>query len=336
MTNHPTPKTGIAAVASLAGVSATTVSQILNGKGQRFSAATRQKVLAARDQLGYVPNYNARTLKFSQTQTVGVLVPNLANPFFAELISHISNAAREHHFVAVPLASQNSKIQERKYLAELLRRSVDGIIVAGSVLEVSELRAIITAKKTPFLLLDQVQSKKDDQVIVDEYAGGCLAAKHLLANQHRQVVMVAPKNAAKNVQLRLAGFADTIKQAGGSTTLIDTPLSKIGGYLAGVEVLATKATAAFAANDEVAVGLMRSLAELGVSVGSQFSVMGYDDIDWANYVTPGLTTIAQPKRRLGQLALATLVERINAPTKAASHHCLQPTLIVRASTAPKK
>lgn len=330
------PKVGIAAVAARAQVSIATVSQILNGKGARFAAATRARVLQARDELGYVPDYRARTLVGVSTRTLGVVVPDLTNPFFSELVAEISTAAQMRHFLALPLTGQSSRAAEKAALTEFFQRAVDGVIVAGSVLSLAELKELFNKHHTPYLLLDQAQSPAADSVVIDEAAGGKMAAAHLVAQHHHTVALVQAENSAPNLTKRYAGFKQAMTEAGGRVISLTTPMTKLGGYLVTKEVLDSHATAAFTVNDDVAVGLLRGLNELGISVPEQFSVLGYDNTQLGQYVTPALTTIEQPRRKLAQVAVATLIERVNHPHIAVQHHTLPVLLVVRQSTRTLK
>ena len=304
-------------LASAAGVSVTTVSQILNGKGNRFSKATQEKVLHLRDELGYVPDFNARNLILRSSKTIGVLVPNLNNPFFSTFIHGVDTTARKKGFIALVFGANHEEDLERFYLRQLMERSVDGFIIASASITAKTIDDLLKPWHSPYVLFDQNGNRAGDRLEVDDYAGGKKAAEYLVKMGHRKIVMLHPKEPTINVNNRLKGFTDGLHDAGidfdPDRDIVSAKLTKAGGYEQTDAVLAKHPTVVFSANDEMAIGLMRGLHERGLKVPDDISVMGYDNIDFDEYVTPKLTTIEQPMHQIGEEATNMLIKRVQNP-----------------------
>lgn len=332
-------KVTIKDLAKAAGVSVTTVSQILNGKGARFSQATQDRVHALKKQLNYVPDFNARNLILHSSKTVGVLVPNIGNPFFSSFVRGIQEVFRQKEYMPLVFSASHEVELERYYLSRLVERSVDGLIIASSSITAETIDEILKPNAIPYLLFDQNQTHDhEDRVSVDDYAGGQLAAAHLAQLGHRRIVMYMPTEPTENVQNRLAGFKAGLAAAGiafDEEAIVKTTLSKRGGYEQTAAVLAHQPTAVFCANDELAIGLYRGLQERGVRVPADLSVVGFDDIDLAEYVTPQLTTVHQPINQLGQQAATLLFNRMTAKEQPLEQQLVKMPvhLVERQSTA---
>lgn len=334
-----TRKVTIRDLAEAAGVSVTTVSQILNGKGERFSIETRQRVHQLQEDLGYVPDFNARNLIMKSAQTIGVLVPNLGNPFFSMFIRGVQQTSRERHFIPLIFGANHDEQLESYYLQELIKRAVDGLIIASASITGEAIDNILKKNGIPYLLIDQNGGPSVDRIRVDDEQGGQLAARHLLTLGHQRIVVVMPEHPTQNLRIRLAGFkAQLVDQQIplADSAVITSPMTKLGGYQATAAVLAQHPTAVFAINDETALGLMRGLHEQGVRVPDDISVLGYDDIDLDEYVVPKLTTIHQPVVNMGQQATELLINRVQNQRQPAQMVDLPVVLKQRESTGPVK
>ncbi|MFC6289375.1 ribose utilization transcriptional repressor RbsR [Levilactobacillus angrenensis] len=334
-----TRKVTIRDLAEAAGVSVTTVSQILNGKGERFSLDTRRRVHQLQEEMGYVPDFNARNLIMKSAQTIGVLVPNLGNPFFSMFIRGVQETSRERHFIPLIFGANHDEKLESYYLEELIKRAVDGLIIASASITGEAIDNILKKNGIPYLLIDQNGGPSLDRVQINDAQGGKLAADHLLALGHQRIVVVMPDQPTQNLKIRVAGFKRRLADNHvdlAETAVIHSPMTKLGGYQATAAVLAQHPTAVFAVNDETALGLMRGLHEQGVRVPADISVLGYDDIDLDEYVVPKLTTIHQPVVTMGQQATGLLINRIKDQRQAAQLVDLPVNLQERESTAPLK
>ncbi|WP_341778481.1 ribose utilization transcriptional repressor RbsR [Levilactobacillus sp. HBUAS70063] len=331
-----TRKVTIRDLAEAAGVSVTTVSQILNGKGERFSMDTRARVHQLQEEMGYVPDFNARNLIMRSAQTIGVIVPNLGNPFFSMFIKGVQATSRERHFIPLIFGANYDEDLEGYYLQELIKRAVDGLIIASSSITVEAIDNILKKNGIPYLLIDQNGGPSLDSVRINDQRGGQLAAEHLLSLGHRKIAVILPEDPTDNLVVRLEGFKHYLAQTGVTIpeeAFIISPMTKLGGYQATEAVLKREPTAVFAVNDEMALGLIRGLHERGVRVPEDISVLGYDDIDLDDYVVPKLSTVHQPVVTMGEQATTLLINRIQKRQLAPQTVELPVELRQRESTA---
>jgi LacI family transcriptional regulator len=323
----------IVEVARKARVSATTVSHVVNGT--RFvSPEARSRVELAIDRLGYHPNALARSLRRGQSQTLGMLLPDSGNPFFAEMGRAVEQAAFEAGYGVVLCNTENDRARERHYLLVLARRQVDGIVLVAAAEHGEALRLLLqgrmpvvaTDRERPGLALDTVVASHEE--------GGALAVRHLLALGHRRIACVAGPPGLSPSDLRVAGWRRALEEAGVEpAAVLHGDFHPAAGASAARALLAGRRppTAVFACNDLMAIGVLRAAAALGRRVPGDLAVVGYDDIELSAYVTPPLTTVAQPKRELGREAVRLLLERIASPRQAARRAVLPVELRVRAS-----
>jgi len=307
-----TRKVSIKDLAEASGVSVTTVSQILNGKGDRFSDETKRRVTALQKSLGYVPDFNARNLIMKSARTIGVLVPDIANPFFSIFIKGIQEVARKNDFVPI-IFDANESQQLQSYLEELIQRAADGFIIASATIDRDAVDTILKRNEIPYLLFDQNAVSEGDRVWIDDEEGGRLAAEYLIENNHKKIVIVAPENPTENIIRRISGFKEVFAKAGNpikDDDIVNSEVTKNGGYHAVSQIIEKDPTAVFTISDEIAIGIYRGLKENGYQIPNDISVMGYDDIDIAEYVTPELSTIHQPAFEMGQVATELLINRL--------------------------
>ncbi|WP_238786653.1 ribose utilization transcriptional repressor RbsR [Vagococcus coleopterorum] len=326
-------KTTIKDVAKLAGVSTASVSQVLNGNANSFHKDTVARIIAAKESLNYTPNYFAQKMTKKSSQMIGVLVPDISNPFFSTLVSGIEDVLYKNGYITILSNVGFEAEKEKKHIEEFGRREVDGFVVASSATSKVEAAAQLNKEGKPYVLLDhETVYANGDAISVDSYGGGELAGRHLQELGHRDVVIVAPVNPSATIQNRISGFLRVFPNC--KNDIIYTDLSPEGGRIAAAEVVKTAATAIFAINDELAIGLSSGLSELGKSVPADYSLIGYDNIAMGNYIKPKLTTIAQPITELGERTASMLLSRIANPTKDPEHIILPVKLIKKDSTAP--
>jgi len=328
-------KASIKDVASKAEVSIATVSQILNNKGDRFSQDTIQKVMQARDELGYVANSAAKNLKGAPSPMIGVVIPSFRLPFFADIIQSMQTNAPEHVNL-VFMGSANENLETSIY--SLVERGVDALIFGRPIPNHDIVNTFLEKRGIPFLVLDQnSDNEAQDRIMVDEYGGGASAAQHLLDLGHQKIAVVTPFEMTDNMLERLNGFVETLKAVNiVPIAQVESALSKHGGLAAAQEVTQSGATAVFVINDEMAIGLMRGLKNAGVKVPDDISVVGYDDTDYAEFVIPALTTVAQPVQAIGDEALQMILNRLANRDLERQMDLFELKLIVRESTGPIK
>ncbi|WP_301359350.1 ribose utilization transcriptional repressor RbsR [Enterococcus spodopteracolus] len=329
-------KVTIKDVAKHSGVSIATVSLILNGNEAKFHPDTVKKVVKAREELGYQPDYIARQMITKKTKTIGVLVPDITNPFFNTLMQGIEDYLYQQNFVTILCNADFDHQKETDYLLELTQRGVDGFIIASSAVSTKALQVSLKKQGKPFIVLDQKKAEgSSDAVLTDDYQGGYLAGEHLLGLGHQEIALVYPQQTPQNVQNRIDGFLAACKHVDHSEKQIHwfpTHFSKKGGYEIVPDLLSSAVTAIFALNDELAFGVYRGLAEHDKLIPEDYSIIGYDNIDMCEYMKPKLTTIAQPILELGKATARLLLERIQHPDKSWEELLLPVELIQRSST----
>ncbi len=328
--------TTIREVAEKAGVSATTVSHVVN-KTRFVSEDVCERVKAAMRDLNYRPNSLARSLRRGETHTLGLILPDSANPFFAEVGHAIESAAFGRGYSVILCNTENDQNKERLYTEVLENKQVDGIIFVGAG-ENRESISEIVRDGLPLVVVDRDMGSLDlDTVTTDNHQGGMLATQHLLALGHRVIACISgPSNITPSAE-RVTGYQDALKQAG---IALQPALEARGdfhapsGYSAALVLLALspRPTAIFVCNDMMAIGALRAAAQLGLRIPEDVAVVGFDDIELALYTTPPLSTIAQPKQEIGKLAVQLILERMGS-VLLQPRRCVLPTrLVIRASS----
>jgi LacI family transcriptional regulator, repressor for deo operon, udp, cdd, tsx, nupC, and nupG len=326
-------------VARLAGVSPSTVSRMLNGKGQ-FTPATRTAVEQAVRQLRYRPNTIARSLRTKSTQTIAFLLPYVPDPFFVSLIGGIQQHALKHDYSILLCVTEGDPEREEHYLHLLQAKQVDGALIDGPVLPATRIARFVE-DGFPIVCVDRdVDLSSVPLVQVDNRLGARLATEHLIALGHRRIAHVSGSELQRfrHSRERLAGYREALAGAGVGA---DPRLVAAGDYTEEGGRRATRAvldagvefSAVFAANDLSAIGAMSALAGQGRRVPDDVSVVGFDDVHISAFINPPLTTVHQPAAEIAQRATELLIALIHGREVAERRHVLEPRLVVRASTA---
>lgn len=324
-------------VAALAGISYTTVSHVLN-KTRPVSDEVRIKVEAAIQRLDYVPSAVARSLKAKTTATIGLLVPNSLNPYFAELARGIEDYCERNGYCVILCNSDDNPDKQRSYLRVLLEKRIDGLIVASAGGD-SGLAQGLAGVRTPMVIVDRgLEGLDADLVRIDHEYGAYLATRHLLELGHRDIAYIGGPAHTSVAQMRLAGFCRALKEAAvkvPSARILESDFTSPGGYQAAATLLEkSPPSAIFAGNDMMGIGVLRAAAERNIRVPSELSVIGFDDIQMSRYVYPALTTVGQSILQLGEMAAQALLRRIASPQLATGQRIVTPDIVLRESTAP--
>ena len=319
-------------VAKVAGVAPSTVSRAFARPG-RVNAETAARIRAVAEELGYRANPIARALSTSQTHIIGLVVSDVANPFYSELIRGVQTAAGEAEYVVLLADAQESGDREREALQRLLG-VVEGIIIGSSRMSDLALRTI--AKQTPMIVLNR-EMVDAPSVVTDNAAGAHAALVHLRDLGHHAVAYIAGPEASWADGMRWRAIHDSAAKLGLHVQRIGPfPPTFEGGMGAGDQFLGTGASAAIAYNDLVAIGLMGALRRAGRRVPHDHSVVGFDDIQAARLVTPSLTTVAAPMRYMGATAVRNLLSTIRGAKPERGRAFTMPVkLMIRNSTGQR-
>ncbi len=323
-------------VAQMAGVSQPLVSQVIGGRPSvRVAEVTRQRILRAAADLGYQPNVVARGLVQSRSYSLGVIVPDFANPFFADVVDGVERVATEEGYAVV--LCNGLDVPAETHVASLRARQIDGVIIdaiGAASLPGDALAGLNVA------LIDE-PSDMYLSVTSDALGAGRLAAEHLLGLGHRVVGFLGPASNYWAFRTRERGFVQTLRAAGlrvASDHLRRAPATAAGGISAMRTLLGqlTRPTAVFCANDLMALGALKACLTARVRVPEEMSIIGCDDIDAAQLVTPELTTVQIRAREMGARAARVLIRRLQSETKGtrpAANSPLAVRLMVRRTTS---
>lgn len=316
-------------VAERAGVSQPTVSLVLGDNPEaRVADATRARVLRAARELGYRPNLLARGLSRRRSYALGVVVPDLSNPFFADVVSGVQAVAAEEGYAV--LLCEGRQVPAERHLEELRSRFIDGVILdsAGeSSVPVERLEGL------NLVLIDEPTDRWPG-VASDAGAAGRLAAEHLLELGHRRLAFLGPASPAHGFRLRERGFVVRLREEGldlPSERLRRVPATAEGGVNGMTALLALKEppTGVFCADDLVAVGALKACLAAGVAVPGRISLVGCDDVELARLTTPELTTVRVPAREMGARAARLLIRRLEGRATGPGPSRLLPVRLVR-------
>ncbi len=324
-------------VAARSGVSFQTASKVLNGRHGVVSASTRERILTAAGELGYIPNAMARGLVSRTSVTVGVLADDLSDLAVSQFVlaAQRTAAGRGHTaLISTVHASANGGLALRK----LLEHRVDGILVAAPSVEDNPKVGAALRRSLPAVSINSIHGGGVPVVGSDHAVTGALAAEHLLRLGHRAIGTVSGPRDRRVVQSRMRGFRAALREAGESLParrVVETDWTHSGGHEATHRLLdaAPELTAVFVHSDTVALGARRALAERGLRVPEDCSLVGCDDMSFAAYLVPGLTTVRVPFHETGEWAAKLLLDRIRGE-QIPSRNLLPVELVVRASTGP--
>ena len=319
-------------VAQRAAVSLSTVSAVLNGSAPA-SEATRLKVLAAVAELGYEPNSQARNLKRRRSHAVGLIVPDVLNPFFALLAEGIGDELRARDYLLVLCSTDFDGGREASYARLLRARRLDGIVhLSGTGLLPAALHELASSARV-VTVDERVHGFPAPFVGSDNRRGARWAAELALARGHRRIAILAGPTGLWTAEQRLAGYREALAAAGLDPDDVPTVRGDYrleSGRAAAAELLAHEPTVVLAANDLMAIGCLQHALAAGIRVPRDVSVIGYDDVPLASVVTPALTTVRQPAREMGRTAAKLLLDGIEGLDVPEAVN-LEPELIERES-----
>lgn len=325
-------------VAKKAGVSITTVSHVIN-KTRYVSKELREKVNRAIIEVGYTPNQLARSLRSGVSTTLGLMIPDNSNPYFAEIAKTIEAIGFEFGYSVILCNSAGDLKKEKAYIETLLSHMIDGIIFIAVNSKLENLMKI-KEQGIPFVLVDRNIPEFDgDVVLVNNEIGGYLATKHLIDLGHRKIACICGPSDVTPSADRVKGYARALKEAG--LPFIDQYV--VAGdfeYQSGevafekLSKLNDRPTAIFVCNDMMAIGVLRRAKSMNINIPEDISVVGFDNIHFSSAVSPSLTTVSQPTQEISEQAVNILIKKIQKGGEARTgvRIVLNPELVVRESS----
>lgn len=331
-------KATIKDIARLAGVSTATVSKIVNQKDDKISSATRDRVMKIIDEVGYVPNRIASSMVTKTTKTLGLIIPDIANPFFPELARGAEDFANREGYTLILCNSDNSLAKEDAYIDMLQEKMVDGIIFTASSSR-TEVSSALRKAKIPVITVDRDIEGLESQgkIIVDNESGAYQAVCYMIEQGYERIIHLSGPMSSKPARDRYEGFlraleAKRLKPV--KSHLMSGTYTGEWGYQ-GVKKLLEEGVdfdGIFCGNDLIALGALKALLENGLRVPEDVGLVGYDDIYMAAMVSPGLTTVRQPKYEMGYEAAKALVDMIENRKRPENGHILSTDLVIRETT----
>jgi len=322
-------------VARLAGVSQSTTARALSGEGY-VAAEVRARVLKVADELGYVPHAMASSLRKQKSRSIGVVVSDLRNAFYADLAAGISRRAREHGYTMILVDDRGSAQAEMEAARTFVGMRVAGVIVTPVSAAIS---SYLLAQRIPVVEADRTFSQGAcDAVLVDNIGVSQRMSDHLISLGHRRIALLIDETAWTTGADRFKGYRRSLEESG---IEVDPALLVTAGWDAGgarqaaVDLLARRdrPTAVFSANNVLAEGLWRAASDLGMRVPDDLSIVSFDDAPWMSLVTPGVTAVAQDTVALGDAAMSRLLARIEEPDGPAETVVIEAQILPRGSTA---
>ena len=317
-------------VAAKANVSISTVSYVLNNK-KNVRVETYNRVMGAVKDLGYQPNMLARGLRTKESKSIGVLIADISNMYFTDIVLGIEKKANSLGYSTIICNTENNPENEKKYLKTLINKNIDALVIvtSGSCFELLK-----DIKDTPIAFVDSTRSDEYNYVWLDNQEGGYIATKHLIDKGRRKIAIISGPASLYSSLDRTKGYKKALSENNipySENRFVETQFTYSGGYDATKELLrrGIEFDAVFANNDLIAMGCIRALYEKGIKVPSDVSVIGFDDIEVTEIFIPALSTIKQPRFKMGKRVAKIVIDRINNPDAPNAGEVFIPELVVR-------
>lgn len=335
-------RTTIKDIARETGFSVSTVSLALGEKKHRLAEETVRKIKNAARELHYSPNQMAVGLITQKTWTMGLIVPDICNPFFAGIAKGAEEKCEEHHYNLILCNTNDNPEKDLKYMNVLLARGVDGVIFAMSADvrgdKAAECFRQVEQAQTPVILVDRALDEFPARgILINHELGGYLATRHLLDLGHRKIGCITGPMSLQSAKQRFFGYIRALQEFSVNfdpALVCEGDYHTASGYTLSQKLVERGVTAIFACNDMMAYGVFRRLNEVGISIPQSMSVVGFDDDDVSEIIQFPLTTVHQPVYEIGKTAAERLIRRIDAPDSVQEDIVFDPKLIIRKSTGP--
>ncbi len=298
-------------IAEATNLSIATVSLVINGKGGNIPESTRQRIFEAVRQMNYQPDYAARSLVTGRSQTIGVIVPDISNGFFAEMVHHLQLELNRYSYDTILCISEEKMSNDIKYIKLLSGRNVDGLVLTMSAESLEEknrtqIQNTLKEAAVPYIFFDRYLSGEDYAVYADNKDSGCRVAELLLKHGHTNIGVITGPVSLNSSTNRLTGFVKALQEQGADLpeeNIFRGQYDEESGYAGAQKLLQNKSISAiFAFNDMQAFGVMRYAKEQGIRIPEDISLVGFDDTYFASMTQPQLTSIKQPVKEMAQEA----------------------------------
>jgi LacI family transcriptional regulator len=325
-------------IAKIAGVSSATVSRVINGLNS-VRPATAERVRRVIDELKFIPNGSATTLKYGRSNTYGLIIPDITNPFFPEFIRSFEGILAETNYNMLVATTESQPQRMQKTIHRMLVSQVEGIALLASEIDTVPIESMMT-NRVPLVTMDRrVVGKGLSDVCVDSIGGMREAVKHLYKLGHRKIGYIGGSAGPTISDHRLHSFLLAMGNAGlaAETRFLRVGNYRVSGGAAAMTELLSLAdcpTAIIAANDLTAIGALRVVHQRGLSVPEDVSIIGFDDIELADFVYPALTTLRLARHELANTFVGALSALANSPHRNGTQHKVETTLVTRSSTGP--
>lgn len=329
-------KANIKDIAAKTGLSISTVSRVLNGKAEQFRIGkkSQQKILEASRELNYVPNLIAANLRTGKSNTIALIVPSLCNPFFADLASTLNSEVRKYGYSTMICDSDENTEIEITELKRIIARNIEGLIIAPCGNYSEHIRQLHDLG-LPVICIDRYFEDLDIPFVsTDNYHGAYVATKHLLENGHTRIACIQGVQQSTPNRLRVKGFVDAMEETGLTTySITGDEFSVQGGYLETRLILMQKekSTAIFTLSNTIAMGCMKALKEMNMSIPDDISLLTYDDHPYLDYLATPLSCIAQPVSDISKFATKFLFAKLKNNDLAIKHLLLKPEIKLKKS-----
>lgn len=331
----------ISDIARIAKVSKATVSRVINNKSEGVGFETAQRIRDIIDELGYRPNSLARSIVNSKAKMLGLVIPDITNPFFPNLVRGIEDYANSNGYTVFLCNTDNDPDKEEQYLLSLIDKRVDGIILASTSSQSSTLEQL-NKYNIPFVLVDRPLTNDIDLgVYANNYKGVYAAVEHLIKCGHTSIAFLGGTKKVITTNERFEGFRDALRDA---NITLDKSLIKFGDYsiASGITMMEklidekAKFTAVMAGNDLIAIGAVKALRLQGIRIPEDCEIIGFDGIELTEIFDPSISTVVQPIYEIAIESAKLLIGKINGEITCSRKIIVEPTLVLRATTKSSK
>jgi len=329
----------IVSVSQKVGVSVSTVSRVLNGKSEqyRISKSTQKLILDAAAELNYSPNLLARGLRLNKTNTIGYIIPDIANPFFSRIADNVEKHARKKGYSVVICNSEEETNAEKILVKTLAERKIDGVIISPVGQEIQHILEL-KERNIPIILIDRYFPGKEIPFVTsDNYKGAFTAVKYLIENGHTKIACIQGLEDTQPVFERVRGYKDALKEFKlevDEDLIVGDSFSEENGYIETKLLLKNnkKPTAIFGLSNLISFGAMRALREEGLNIPDDMSLITFDDLPYLDYLSTPMTAVQQQGSEIGNIATKMLIDQIESGRNFEQEGIFLPTkLIIRSS-----